>query len=83
MSAFAHGIVMKPGDWREDQHRDLAAFYVKTVKSNIDLFLKDRPHHIVHLEDGGESFNEFLKLISAEGDLVKVRSTWLEVHNAR
>ena len=83
MSAFAHGIVMKPGDWREDQQRDLAAFYVKTVKSNIDLFLKDRPHHIVHLEDGGESFNEFLKLISAEGDLVKVHSTWLEVHNAR
>lgn len=83
MNAFAHGIVMKPGDWREDQQRDLAAFYVETVKSNIDLFLKDRPHHIVHLEDGGESFNEFLNLISAEGDLEKARSTWLEVHNAR
>jgi hypothetical protein len=53
------------------------------VQSNIELFLKDRVHHTVHLEDGGESFNEFLQMISAEGDLEKVRSTWLTVHNAR
>jgi hypothetical protein len=83
MSAFAHGILMKPGEWREDQERDLATFYVETVKSNIEIFLKGRPHHIVHLEDGGESFSEFLNLINAEGDLDKARSTWLEVHNAR
>lgn len=83
MNAFAHGIVMKPGDWREDQQRDLATFYVETVKSNIEFFLKDRPHHVVHLEDEGKSFDEFLNLISAEGDLEKVRSTWLQVHNAR
>jgi hypothetical protein len=83
MNAFAHGILMKPGDWRADQERDLAAFYVQTVQSNIEYFLKDRLHHTVHLEDGGESFNEFLKMIRAEGDMEKVRSTWLEVHNAR
>ena len=83
MSAFAHGILMKPGEWREDQERDLAAFYVETVKTNIEFFLKDRPHHVVHLEDGGKSFNEFLTLIGAEGDLEKARSTWPQVHNAR
>jgi hypothetical protein len=83
MNAFAHGIVMKPGDWREDQQRDLAAFYVETVKTNIEFFLKDRPHHVVHLEDGGKCFNEFLTLIGAEGDLEKASSTWLQVHNAR
>jgi hypothetical protein len=83
MNAFAHGILMKPGDWRADQERDLAAFYVQTVQSNIELFLKDRDHHTVHLEDGGGSFNEFLQMISAEGDLERVRSTWLTVHNAR
>jgi hypothetical protein len=83
MNAFAHGILMKPGDWQIDQERDLAAFYVQTVRSNIDLFLKDRVHHTVHLEDGGESFNEFLQMIDAEGDMEKVRSTWLTVHNAR
>jgi hypothetical protein len=53
------------------------------VQSNIELFLKDRNHLTVHLEDGGESFNEFLQLIMGEGDMGKVRSTWLEVHNAR
>jgi len=74
---------MKPGDWSVDQERDLAAFYVQTVQSNIEFFLKDRVHHTVHLEDGGESFDEFLHLIRAEGDMGKVRSTWLEVHNAR
>jgi hypothetical protein len=83
MNAFAHGILMKPGDWRADQERDLAAFYVQTVQSNIEFFLKDRNHLTVHLEDGGESFNEFLQLIKGEGDMGKVRSTWLEVHNAR
>lgn len=83
MNAFAHGIVMKPGDWREDQQRDLAAFYVETVKSNIEYFLKDRPHHVVHLQDGGKSFDDFLYLVSAEGDLEKARWTWLQVHNAR
>ena len=55
---------------------------VSSIKE-IELFLKDRVHHTVHLEDGGESFNGFLQMISAEGDLEKVRSTWLEVHNAR
>jgi hypothetical protein len=53
------------------------------VQSNIEYFLTDRLHHTVHLEDGGESFNEFLQMIRAEGDMEKVRSTWLEVHNAR
>jgi hypothetical protein len=83
MNAFAHGILMKPGDWQIDQERDLAAFYVQTVRSNIELFLKDRVHHTVHLEDGGESFDKFLQMINAEGDIEKVRSTWLTVHNAR
>ena len=74
---------MKPCDWKKEQERDLAAFYVQTVQSNIEYFLKDRLHHTVQLEDGGESFNEFLQMIRAEGDMEKVRSTWLEVHNAR
>jgi DNA primase len=83
MKAFAHGIIEKPKDWREDQEQDLARFYVETVQSNIEFFLKDRPHHVVHLEDGGETFNEFLHLVGAEGNLEAARSTWLRVHNAR
>ena len=53
---------MKPGDWKKEQERDLAAFYVQTVQSNIEYFLKDRLHHTVQLQDGGESFNEFLQM---------------------
>jgi len=83
MNAFAHGILEKPRDWREDQEHDLAQFYVETVQSNIELFLNERPHHIVHLEDGGKTFDEFLRIIDAEGDLDAARATWLQVHNAR
>jgi hypothetical protein len=83
MNAFAHGILEKPRDWREDQEHDLARFYVETVQSNIELFLKERPHHIVHLEDGGKTFDEFLRIIDAKGDLDAARATWLKVHNAR
>lgn len=83
MSAFAHGIVMKPGDWRADEERDLAKFYVETVRSNIKFFLENRPHITVHLEDGGKSFDDFLNVIEAQGDLDQARATWLEIHNAR
>ena len=83
MNAFAHGILEKPRDWREDQKHDLARFYVETVQSNIELFLKDRPHLVVHLQDEGKSFDEFLRIIHAEGDLDAARATWLQVHNAR
>jgi hypothetical protein len=83
MNAFAHGIIEKSRDWREDQEQEVAQFYVETVQSNIELFLKDRPHHVVHLQDGGKSFDEFLQMIHAEGNLEAARATWLEVHNAR
>ena len=83
MNAFAHGILEKPRDWRQDQEHDLARFYVETVQSNIELFLKERTHHIVHLEDGGKTFDEFLRIIDAKGDLDAARATWLKVHNAR
>jgi len=83
MSAFGHGILMKPGDWPKEQERDLAKFYVETVHSNIKYFLSNRLHHVVHLEDGGDSFDRFLEIIGAEGDLDQARATWLKVHNAR
>ena len=83
MNAFAHGIIEKPKDWRKDQEHDLAKFYVESVQSNIEFFLKERSHQVVHLEDGGKSFAEFLRVIDAKGDLDAARATWLVVHNAR
>jgi hypothetical protein len=83
MNAFAHGILMKPGDWTPDEEAELAKFYVETIHSNIADFVKSKNHLVVHLQDGGESFDQFLSAIDAEGDLEVARATWKQVHNAR
>jgi hypothetical protein len=80
--AFAYGIVMKAGDWKEEEEPEIARFYLRTVTLNIDMFLKDKNSLVVHLEDDGESFDAFLQAISAEGDLDGARSIWREIHNA-
>lgn len=74
---------MKPKDWKEEEEPKLAQFYVETVHSNISEFLSNRNHLIVNLQDGGETFDSFLEVIEAEGDLQKVRQTWKQIHNAR
>jgi len=83
MSAFSHGILMKPGDWSKDEEALVARFYVDTIHANIATFLKDKKHLVVHLQDGGESFDAFLSEIEAQGDLAAARQTWQMVHNAR
>jgi len=83
MNAVAHGILMKPGDWTPDQEAEVAKFYVETIHSNIADFVKSKNHLVVHLQDGGESFDQFISAIDAEGDLEVARATWKQVHNAR
>lgn len=83
MTAFSHGILMKPKDWKEEEEEDLAKFYVETVHANINDFLKNKNHMVVHLQDGGETFSQFLTAIGAEGDLKASSATWGEIHNAR
>jgi hypothetical protein len=83
MNAFSHGILMKPKDWNQEEEANVAKFYVETIHSNISNFLSNKNHLIVHLQDGGESFDAFLEAIDAEGDLQMVRQTWKQVHNAR
>lgn len=83
MNAFSHGILMKPGDWTPDEEAQVARFYVDTIHSNIKDFLKDKNHLVVHLQDGGLSFDNFLSEINAEGDLIAARETWTQIHNAR
>jgi hypothetical protein len=74
---------MKPGDWTPDEEADVAKFYVETIHSNISNFVRDKNHLLVNLQDGGESFDQFLTAIDAEGDLDDARATWKEIHNAR
>lgn len=83
MQAFAHGIVMKPKDWREDEELEVAKFYVRTVQSNISAFLKDKNSLDVFLGDDGSSFDQFLQEVDAVGDLDAVRKNWNTVFNAR
>lgn len=83
IAAFAHGIVMKPGDWKPEEEIEVAKLYVSTVQSNIEHFLRGRKSVVVNLEDGGVSFRDFLQEISAEGDIEQSVRTWLTVHNAR
>jgi len=74
---------MKPGDWTPEEEVELCRLYVQTIHSNINEFVKNRPHQLVQLGDSGTSFNSFIDSISPEGDIDRVKSTWLEVHNAR
>jgi hypothetical protein len=83
MTAFSHGILMKPKDWKQEEEPKLAQFYVETIHSNISDFLSNKKHLTVHLQDGGESFDTFLDAIDAEGDLQMARETWKQIHNAR
>ncbi len=83
IDAFAHGVLMKPGDWTPEEEVEVVRLYVSTIHSNIELFLATRNSITVELEDGASSFNVFLDEISAEGDLTLTRNTWQQIHNAR
>ena len=83
MSAFAHGIVMKPGDWSPDEEREVVRLYLETINDNIEQFLSTRRSIQVDLEDGGKSFESFLDEISASGDLDSVRADWNNIYNSR
>ncbi len=76
MRAFANGIIMREGPWEKSRRIDVSRFYVQTVIANTEEFLKNRPHMDVSLEDGGVSFQEFMKRIGAQGDLDAALATW-------
>jgi hypothetical protein len=83
IDAFAHGVLMKPGDWTPKEEVEVVRLYVSTIHSNIELFLSSRNSIKVELGDNGSSFDLFLDQISAEGDLTLTRNTWQQIHNAR
>lgn len=81
MPAFAHGIIMRNRQWPRDARLNVCKFYVQVVTDNIEQFIAPYPNATVQIDDGGESFQRFLKLIEAEGDLDAAMSTWGAVHN--
>lgn len=68
MRAYRDGILLNAPSGLTDEA--LAADYLETVESNIELFLKDKPRHMAaRLETARQDFRRFWKAIGAEGDL--------------
>ena len=57
--------------------------YCRTVNSNIEAFLRDKPRQArVTLENAKEEFENFWRLVGAQGDLAAALREWDIVHNA-
>lgn len=81
--AFAHGILMHPGRYDEDERHGVTAYLVATVEANIRLFLKDKTRVVpVHMESAVTDFDAFWDAIGAAGDRAAARAEWAVRHNA-
>ncbi|QTY26011.1 hypothetical protein [Flavobacterium sp. CS20] len=69
--AYANGIKRLPPEQLNSKERfDVCLDYVETVNSNIEHFLKDKPHQMeIELSDIKTDFESFWKAVDAEGDL--------------
>ena len=81
MKAYRDGILMEGMAGQTDHATALD--YLDTVESNIDLFLKDKPHQMrFRLEQARADFDAFWTWIGARGDLGKALAEWDIRHNA-
>ncbi len=81
LKAYEQGVLM------HETHRlpayDIASDYIKTVDSNIELFLKDKSHKIlVSLETVQTDFADFWQRIGAQGNCDDALSEWRINYNA-
>jgi len=66
----------------QDDDFDVCLDYVKTVNSNIELFLKDKDNKMKFgLEVAEYDFDRFWHLIGAEGDLNAALEEWKHKSN--
>lgn len=82
IEAFAHALVMHAPDWAEGDRADVCRWYVDTVNANIRLFLRDKRHLTVRLEDAASQFPDFWHTIGGEGDLDAAVAELAVRHNA-
>lgn len=80
--AFGYGIVVRTRDWAPEEIDSVIRFYVETVTSNVESFLRDRPSMTIQLERLEEQFPEFVDRIGATGDLAAARAELAVAHNA-
>lgn len=82
MKAYREGILMLEGE-AVQSGLDLAHDYLETVRSNIELFLKDKPNKMdFRLESATEDFRIFWNRIGAQGDLESALAEWGRRYNA-
>jgi hypothetical protein len=83
ISAFSFGIISGRYEWSDAERRALCEFYVDTVNSNIDCFLRDKPLKIRMCVDSfREDFTRFWDAIGAEGDLAHALSELDQRYNS-
>ncbi|HKK87290.1 MAG TPA: hypothetical protein VJ917_00485 [Saprospiraceae bacterium] len=83
IQAFYHAILMNHKKPTEEEITKVSLHYVKTVNSNIEAFLKDKPHKMtVWLENIESDFRNFWDAIGAEGDYEKAIACWDKKYNA-
>jgi len=78
MAAYHRGILKRYDQVTMESAMDL----VKTVNTNIDLFLKDKPNKMVfHIDNSAENLSTFFKLIGADVDLYAARAEMTKKRN--
>lgn len=83
VQAFYHAILMHHKKPTEEEIRAVSRHYVNTVNSNIEVFLKDKPHKLtVRLENLESDFKNFWDAIGAEGDYEKAIACCYKKYNA-
>lgn len=79
MRAFGTGIVFPP----LPEGMDGARFYVETVTTNIEAFLRDKPHQVtVWLENAADWFPALWERIGGQGDCDAALAEFGVRHNA-
>jgi len=80
--AFGYGIVIRGREWPPEDVESVLRFYVDTVTSNVDSFLRGRNGMTIALERLDEQFESFADRIGATGDLGAAHRELDVRHNA-
>jgi len=81
--AFGHGIVKRSAEWEPQQIREVCAFYVDTVNTNIEEFVRHRNSLRVQLEDIEAGFAAVVEALGVSvDDPDEVRKELATRHNA-
>jgi hypothetical protein len=82
MKAYRKNILWEVGT-EESKKIEIARHYYNTVKSSIDLFLRDKTKKMeVRLETAKSDFKEFWSRIGAVGPLEEAIREWDQSYNA-